>query len=43
MKLTDVAVKNAKTGPRIIRMADGWGLSLEIPPPEPSTGGFATG
>lgn len=32
MKLTDLAVRNAKPGPRIIRMADGWGLSLEITP-----------
>jgi len=30
MKLTDVAVKNATPGTKIIRMADGWGLSLEI-------------
>lgn len=30
MKLTDAAVKNAKPGPRIIRKADGYGLSLEI-------------
>ncbi|GAB6035597.1 tyrosine-type recombinase/integrase [Fundidesulfovibrio butyratiphilus] len=32
MKLTDLAVRNAKPGPKIIRMADGRGLSLEITP-----------
>lgn len=32
MKLTDLAVRNAKPGPKIIRMADGLGLSLEITP-----------
>ncbi len=32
MALTDIAVRNAKPGPKIIRLADARGLSLEISP-----------